>query len=1820
MLLWQNAPEEDFELPGLSVAQIDPESHVVSKFDLTMILQEAGNRIAGALEYDTALFEESTINRYLGYFRTVLEGMAAGGDHQFVDRLPMLGEEERKQVLYEWNQPQRDYPRDQCVHELFEEQVGRSPNAIAVQYEDVSLSYIELNRQANQLGHYLRKLGVGPEVRVGICLERSLDMVVAVMGVLKAGGAYVPLDPGYPHERLQFMVEDSHPAVLISQRSLKQRLSLDQAGLLCLEDIREEISHCSCEKLESGVAADNLAYLIYTSGSTGRPKGTMVTHGNVMRLLRATEPWFGFDAQDVWTMFHSYAFDFSVWELWGALAYGGRLVVVPYWVSRSPGAFYTLVKQCGVTILNQTPSAFQQFSREDEGRQEELKLRLVIFGGEALEMSSLLPWMERHGDETPRMVNMYGITETTVHVTYQVLAKDLARGKASVIGERIPDLQLYILRDMEPVPVGAAGEIYVGGAGLARGYWKRAGLTAERFMPNPFSEREGARLYKTGDLGRYRQDGNIEYLGRIDQQVKIRGFRIELGEIEAQLAQCGGVAESVVVASEHVPGERRLVAYYTLEKGIAEQDVPDAQALREHLSQTLPDYMVPAEFVRLERLPLTENRKLDRKALPPPESNRRTERGYEAPLGDLETAIARIWADVLQVERISRDDNFFKLGGHSLSAVRLAGRIKQELETDVTVRHLFEFPSVAALAKQLQENATRNDPSLESIVPVLRTDAVPLSYGQHQLWVVQQFNPGSTAYHIPSLFHLHGNLNTEILERSFSEIVRRHEILRTSFPTRQRHPVQRIEAPRRLLFPLVDLATLPADERSLAFDRLIDEDCKQPFSLASGPLIRFLLVRLSDQHHALLITLHHIVADAWSIPILVRELTAIYSALLKGKQNPLVDLPIQYADYALWLSGQTRSAAFARSLQYWRDQLAGAPVLKLPCEDAGDEEQAEGAVREISIPADVLQRLHELGEREGYTLFMTLLACWQILLARYCDETDIVIGAPVANRPTPDLYGLIGYFVNTVALRTDLSGDPSFHEVMQRSRTVVLDAHTHQQIPFEYLVAELKPPRDPGQAPFFRAVFTFLNFESVPYALPQLRIESQAVRKFTAKFDLELSATEHDGRVDLSFIYKRQIFREELVERMLNDYLALLRGLVETPSSSIWNVDLCEPAVQSSLPQTKRSSIQQQPETPVALAPAPAAADGRIENKSEGIEGKIAATLLDIPLEGEQRMEQFVAEYNRTEAAYESRCFHELFEAQVTSRPQGTAVIFGDERVTYQELNERANQLAHYLREQGVGPEKWVGLCLDRSIEMVVAMLGVMKAGGGYVPLDPGYPKQRLAYMLSDSAPALVVGMGRQLDFGEMFDLGERQNILQNYATVNPEGIADLQNPVALIYTSGSTGVPKGVTISHAALTNHMQWMSRTFGISSKDRILQKAPISFDASITELCLPLMTGGILVLAKPGGQQDSGYLVDLIIEQEITVAQFVPSLMEFMVRERNFTQCTTLKWLLSGAEPLPRTLATKVHDMLGLDIMNLYGPTEVTIDAIFCQVTPEHERVMVGKPIGNMRAYVLNENGQPAPVGEVGEIYIGGVQLARGYWARPELTAERFIPDAVSGTPGERLYRTGDLGRWGTDGELECLGRCDDQIKIRGCRVERGEIETRLRAYPGVTQTAIRLWRDAEGQNHLIAYLVGASRDLTSRQVRRDLADSLPEYMLPTHVIFLEVAPLTPSGKLDARSLPLPQVSSAAEENVARSDRSTESIVLSIWRQILATEEFGLDDNFFDIGGNSFLLLEVRQKLCAQLGINISVPDMLRFATVRSLSESLKPELQTYSSSQ
>ncbi|HTQ80161.1 MAG TPA: condensation domain-containing protein, partial [Thermoanaerobaculia bacterium] len=1028
-----------------------------------------------------------------------------------------------------------------------------------------------------------------------------------------------------------------------------------------------------------------LAYVIYTSGSTGHPRGVGICHGNVARLLTATEPWFGFGPGDVWTLFHSFAFDFSVWEMWGALAYGGNLIVVPYWVSRSPEAFLQLLAQEGVTVLNQTPSAFRQLIRAEEevGRSEELALRLVIFGGEALEMQSLGPWVARHGVERPRLVNMYGITETTVHVTYRPLAQaDIAGssggdgGNTSTIGGPIPDLGLRVLdAGFEPQPLGVPGELCVAGAGLARGYLGRPELTACRFVPDPWGE-PGARLYRSGDLVRRLPGGDLEYLGRIDHQVKVRGFRIELGEIEAAIAALPGVREVAVIVREDEPGDRRLVAYI-----VPGPDASGTEALREALKRKLPEPLLPSAILELAALPLTVNGKVDRKALPAPEALRETAEpaAFRPPQGPIEEAVSEIWQDILRLPQVGRNESFFALGGHSLLATRVISRVRSSFGIEVPLKVLFESPTVAALAAEIERSAGNQDLS-SPLTRLPRPEKLPLSFAQERLWFIDQLEPGGAQYNMPAALALDGALNPSALAWALGEVERRHETLRTTFAA---GPVQVVSPPRRP-FPLVDidLSGLGEQERREAVAELALAEAVRPFDLSRGPVWRAALLRLEEERHVLLFTLHHITADGWSIEVLVREVVHLYRAALEGDPSPLPELPIQYADFALWQRRWLTGEELTRQLAFWKRQLAGAPLLlELPTDRPRPPVQTSaGAHMGFELADQEVQGLERLSQTLGGTLFMALLAAYQLLLSRYSGQEDVIVGTPVAGRNRLETEELIGFFVNSLAIRARISGDPSFADLLSQVRETTLAAFAHQELPFEKLVGGLKVERNRSHSPIFQAVFVLQNAPATSREIPGLRLSPIAVDNGTAKFDLTVSLAPAGGGLQGNLEHNRDLFDRSTLERFHRHFRSLLTAMVESPHARLSELSFLSAAERHQLFVEWNDAA-----LPLGISP-------------------LGATLL------------------------------ELFATSAARFPDAVAISSEGAMLTYSQLDLQAARLARRLWELGVGPEVVVGICLERSLDLVVTILGVLKAGGAYLPLDPAYPEERLAYLITDAA------------------------------------------------------------------------------------------------------------------------------------------------------------------------------------------------------------------------------------------------------------------------------------------------------------------------------------------------------------------------------------------------------------------------------------------------------------------------------------------------------
>ncbi|AFZ30327.1 amino acid adenylation domain protein [Gloeocapsa sp. PCC 7428] len=1694
--------------------------------------------------YDCSRFDVATIRAILVHLKTLLESIVVNPSRSLFS-LPLLTKTEQNQLL-EWNTITTEYPQDKCIHQLFEEQVEKTPEAVAVVFEEQYLTYRELNTRANQLAHYLQKLGVESEALVGICVERSLEMVIGILGILKAGGAYIPLDPSYPQQRLAFMLEDSQTEVLLSQQNLVAQLGDYAAKVICLDTDWEKISQESQENLLTDVSSHNLAYVIYTSGSTGTPKGVLIQHSNVVRLLAATQAWFEFNSDDVWTLFHSYAFDFSVWEIWGALLYGGRLVVVPYWVSRTPEEFYKLLSTQGVTVLNQTPSAFYQLIQADAVllQQYSLNLRFVIFGGEALVLQSLKPWFERHGDRSPQLVNMYGITETTVHVTYRRLTQeDVVQSLGSVIGRPIPDLQVYLLdQNQQLLPIGVVGEMYVGGAGIARGYLNQPELTTQRFIANPFSHKPDARLYKTGDLARYLPSGELEYIGRLDHQVKIRGFRIELGEIEAAINQHPSVSMSVVVVRQDEAANQSLVAYITL---YPEQIVTIAE-LRRFLESKLPNYMVITAIVVLEALPLTPNGKIDRRALPAPNVTQLiSESNFVTPATPVEEMLAGVWAEVLGLEKVGVNDNFFDLGGHSLLATRVISQIRQVFEVEIPLRRLFELPTLSALAKEIQ-TAINADNGLElpPIKRIERSQALPLSFAQQRLWFLSQLEPDSPFYNIPTAVRLEGQLNLAALEQSFNEILRRHEVLRTHFRTVEGQAIAVVSPTTPQLLSVIDLSKLPPPQQETKVRQLALAEAQQPFNLEADTLLRVKLLCLSEQEYVTLLTMHHIVSDGWSIEVLVREVAILYQAFCEGQPSPLPELEIQYVDFTAWQKQWLEGEILESQLAYWLKQLDGAPaVLELATDYPRPAIQSSrGAKYSFCLSLEQSLALKSLSQQQGSTLFMTLLTAFKTLLHRYTKSNDIVIGSPIANRNHSQIEGLIGFFANTLVLRTNLEGNPSFQELLHRVKEVALEAYTHQDTPFELLVEKIQPQRDLSHTPLFQVMFVLQNAQTSEIKLPGLTLSTLESDSGTANFDLTLNMRETAEGLVGTIEYSIDLFKPQTIQRMADHLQILLCGIIANPEQR----------------------------------------------------------LSELPLLTADEQHQLLVGWNQTQVEYpQNQCIHQLFEAQVERTPDAVAVVFEDEQLTYHQLNQRANQLAHYLQKLGVGTEVLVGICVERSLEMIVGLLAILKAGGAYLPLDLNYPQERLAFMLQDAQVKILLTQAHLLEILPPHQAKticiDNWQIIKNESQENINTLVLSINNAYILYTSGSTGQPKAVVIEHQNVIDLIYWAKEIFSYQDISGVLASTSICFDLSVFEIFVPLSWGGKVIVIE-----NLLHLQTSVAAQKVTLINTVPSAIAELLRINGIPAC--VRTINLAGEALPQKLVQQLYQKTSVqNVFNLYGPSEDTTYSTFSLVNAEDNLITIGRPIANTQIYILDSQLQLSPIGIPGEVYICSNGLARGYLNRPTLTAEKFIPNPFSHKIGARLYKTGDLARYLPDGNIEFLGRIDHQVKIRGFRIELGEIEAVLSQHPAVQASVVT----AEEQR-IVAYWVAKQPAPAISELRHFLDQNLPQYMIPATFVQLPALPLTPNGKVDRKALPAPDyVRPELETQFIAPRTPIEAKLAQIWAEVLRVEQVGIEDNFFELGGDSILTIQIVAK-ANQAGLRLTAKQLFQYQNIAELA--------------
>ncbi|APR75501.1 Malonyl CoA-acyl carrier protein transacylase [Minicystis rosea] len=1738
VVVFENYPIEDALRRGEGGLTIEGTRTIEGSTVPLMLVAQLRRALSLQISYDASRFDDDVVARMLAHLATLIEGLATEPEARLAD-VPMLPAVERAQVTQAWSHEAAPYARGRAAHVLFEEHAARAPHAIALVFGSEETTFAALDRRANQLAHRLRRLGIGPGARVGIALPRSPAMIVAVLGVLKAGGAYVPLDPSYPRDRLAFMIDDAGLAALVTDDAVAGMLPPHRVPAVRMDADGPSLAAEREDRLDVAVDVEDAAYVIYTSGSTGRPKGVVVPHRGLANVVEVHRRVLGAGPDLRVLQFSSLSFDASVWEICMSLLNGGTLVLAPPESLVGPELIALLERhEIGAALLPPSLLAALPDAKLPH-------LKCLISGGEACTADVAARWAPGR-----RMWNAYGPTEITIFATLGEIHADGGRPR---LGPPIENARVYVLDErLAPVPIGVPGEIHIGGVGLALGYLGRPELTAERFVADPFMP--GERMYRTGDRGRWLADGTLEYLGRLDHQIKLRGFRIELGEIEAALVAHPAVRRAAVLAREDTPGDTRLVAYLVASP---EHALPSGTALRSFLEASLPAFMVPSIFVGLDRMPETPNGKLDRRALPAPEMPTAAET-FVAPRGPVEAEIARIFAEVLRIppESVGAHDGFFALGGHSLHATQAVARLRAALGIELPLRDLFEASTPAELAARAPGAASAG---ASPIVRGPRGGPLVPSFGQERLWFLQQLDPGDMSYVIPVTLRFSGALDAGALERALVEIVRRHEVLRTTYAAVGDGPMVFVHDDVEVPLPRVDLGALPDGARDRALREAIAEGMRTPFDLARGPLLRARLFALGPEEHVLYLTTHHIASDGWTQGLLHAELTALYEAFAAGRPSPLPSLSVQYADFAAWQRAFLTGEVYERQMGYWRDRLAGAPALDLPTDRPRPPVQStRGALATTVLSPALTHGLVELSRREGATLFMTLLAAFDVLLQRYTGQDDIVVGTPIAGRNRPEIEPVFGFFVNALVLRTQLDEAMSFRDLVARVREVCLGAYAHQDVPFERIVQELAPERDRSRTPIFQVLVSMQNAPRAPRAPAGLTAASVRAESPTSKYDLTLMLSETARGLVIMAEYAVDLFDAATIERMLAHYLAVLAAAVRAPSAPIGEMRILSP---------------------------------------------------------EEEL-QLLVTWNDTAADYpRDRTVADLFAAQAARTPDAVAVAAGDERITYAALDARANQVAHCLRGFGIGPDVLVGLCLDRTIALVVGILGILKAGGAYVAIDPTLPLDRIAWMLEDASVAVVVTEDRIADelpgAAVMLRLDADAPLIDACSTEVPEPLATPESLAYVLYTSGSTGKPKGVLVHHRGLVNYLWWALSYYDAASGSGSPVHSSIGFDLTVTSLFTPLLAGRTAVLLPAPSEVDA--LARLLASSGgFSLVKLTPAHLEILSRlvPAQAVASATRAFVIGGEALSWETLAFFRAHAPGARLINEYGPTETVVGCSVYDGACAGDftgGVPIGRPIANTRLYVLDRAMRPVPIGVRGELYIGGDGVARGYLGRPELTAARFVPDIFGEDPDGKLYRTGDLARWLPSGDLEFLGRLDHQVKIRGHRVELGEIEVTLAAHPGVRDTVVLLREDNPGDKRLVAYVVAEDDPAPDPAAfRAFLAQRLPEYMVPSAYVRLDALPLNENGKVDRRALPAPGSASIEGAYVAPRN-AVEEMIAGIWADVLGLPRAGVTDGFFDLGGHSLLATQIIARIAAAFAVELPLQTIFETPTVAGLAE-------------
>lgn len=2029
---------------------IEKQYSCTDRFEACLSCTKRGDLLLLDFLYDSQIFSAADINRLKGNLLALLEGINRHPEDAIL-RLGILSPAEREQVLVQFNNTKTAGQPDYCMHQLFEQQAERTPASIAVVCEGKQLSYADLNRQANQMAHYLIKQGIGPETRVAILLDRSVDVVVCLLAVLKAGGAYIPLDPGYPKERISAMMDTAGVILFLTQQSLLSSLPAGKASV-CLDTERGMFASAAESNPEASAGAENLAYVIYTSGSTGMPKGVAIEHRQLTNYVRGIMKKLKVEGACSFATVSTFAADLGLTMVFPALCSGGALHIISQERSTDADALAEYFSSQAIDYLKIVPSHLAALM-SCPNPERVLPLRQLVVGGEASHWA-LIDKVKQCAPQL-RVLNHYGPTETTVGALTFEVESDAQTCATVPIGTPLNNVQAYLLNAaLEPVPIGVTAELFIGGAGVARGYLGEAAQTAEKFIPDPFSTEQPGRLYRTGDIGRYSSDGSIEFLGRADQQVKVRGYRIELGEIKASLGQHPAIADAAVVVREDNPGEKRLVAYivpargyasattdthlhtlpnglsvfyinknevehlyrelfedqlylshgislhdgdcvfdvganigiftlfaqharqnlktYAFEpnpvafdklrlnmeryglqthlfqcglsdqeklaqftfypqasvmsgfypdtseekqlfktfmlnqpsktgddqrvelgefadeltearfasedftcalktvsqiigehkidridllkidveksevdvlKGIAEDDWnkirqivievhdleqrvestlgllrrhgfnvqeaelvegtgvynyfatrPPIQAssngdgkvdvsrplpvinsfslgpaeLQLYLRQRLPEYMIPTAFCLLDELPITVNGKLDTKALPVPEmASSHLDASAGLPRSPVEQILLDTWTELLAVGQLGINDNFFSLGGHSLLATRVISRLRVLFQIELPLRTLFDHPTVATLAGQV-EAAMRTQAGLTSppMRAVSRELAAPLSYAQERLWFLDQLIPGSAMYNLPIAVRLNGEVDLPALERALTEITKRHESLRTTFEMRGPELVQVIGDAGEVKLDIEDLTQLGEAERQRVVNRRIDGEAAKPFDLGRGPLMRVLVLKIAEHEHAILLTMHHIISDGWSMSLLIEEVGALYSAYMEGRPSPLPELDLQYRDFAVWQRNWLSGNVLEQQLEYWRGQLGtSVPVLDIATDHPRPARpHFYGATHAFNVPQSLSLSLQSVSQTEGVTMFMVMLAAWQTLLSRYTGQSDISVGTPIANRNRAEIERLIGFFVNTLVLRTDLNGDPDFREVLRRVKEVCLGAYAHQDMPFEKLVMEFQPDRDLSRTPLFQ---TMLVLQNAPVGEPRMKglsVTEMSGHSLTAKFDLLLVLMETKQGLQGVLQFDSEIFERSRIKRMGEHFVSLLKEVARDANQRISEIGLLR----------------------------------------------------------ESERHQLLVDWNRTSVEFPTeKCVHELFEQQALRKAEATAVTYEAESLSYAELNARANQLANYLQRLGVKREQRVGLYLERSARMIVSLLGILKAGAAYVPLDLAYPQERISLILNDAQiefllteqkhlEALPEHTVREICLDSDWELIAREPTTLNTVQCDPNNLA------YVIYTSGSTGMPKGVSISHRAIVR-LACHDDDLSLKEDDVVSQGSTATFDAATFEIWATLLNGARLSGISKEVLLSAPALAQHIKQEGLSVLFIATALFNQIALDDAAIFDGVREIWVGGSVLEPVCVRAVIERGYQGRIVNGYGPTETTVFAVCHTVTeiaPETRVLPIGRPIANTDVYILDRQMNPVPVGIVGELYIGGYGLARGYLSRPELTAAQFVPHPYSAAPGARLYRTGDLARYREDGCIEYLGRIDHQVKVRGYRVEPGEVEAVLLQHPGVLECVVLAVEKEKSDKQLAAYVVAEDEGATPAALRSYLAEKLPAYMVPAAFVFLDRLPLTINGKVDRNALPAAdELRTTTSEVYVAPHTEIQQTLASIWSEVLGVEQVGIFDNFFELGGHSLMATQVMSRIRQTFQVEVPLRNIFETPTIEKLSEAIELEL-------